>query len=211
MNILRHKWILIIIAASTFAATSVAAKSEGTLGSISDSLAIGVPTLAFAVSLYNEDIEDTSQFVLSLAGQELFVEGAKDIMSETYLGERPSDKGKDSSNGFISSHVSATTAGAIKLWQMYPDNNLVKSFSILSVGTVFYQRIEGDHHTPLQAGLGVGTAFLFDWIGNGISDWLRGQTVTNSNISQQQAENLFLSMRTVSGGSGLMAIFTYIY
>ncbi len=208
---LRFKWILVLTIALTFTTTSVKAESEGALGAISDGLAIGVPLSAFALSLYNEEFEDTAQFVLALAAQELFVEGAKELMSENSLGERPSDKDKDSSKGFISSHVSATTAGAIRLWEMYPDNIYVKSFSVVSVAVVGYQRVDGDHHTPLQVGLGVGTAFLFDWIGDMVSEWLRDETKNYLNLGDKNPNNLFFSMGMTPDGSGAMGVITYTF
>lgn len=206
---LRWKWVLAFIVISAFAATSVKAKSRGTLGAISDGLAIGVPLSAFVLSLYNEEIEETGQFVLTLAAQELFVEGAKELMSKSSLGQRPSDRGEESSHGFISSHVSATTAGAIKLWEMYPDNMYVRSLSVLSVVVVGYQRVEGDHHNPLQVGLGVGTAFLFDWIGDKVSEWLRDETKEYLNLGNDNSSNLFFSMSMTPDGAGVMGMITY--
>lgn len=205
------KWIAVLVIVGSLAPTSLMAKSKGTLGAISDGLAIGVPLTALGLSLYNEEIEDTGKFVLTFAAQELFVEGAKELMSETSIGRRPSDDGKDKSKGFISSHVSATTAGAIKLWEMYPDNLFVKGFSILSVAVVGYQRVEGDHHNPLQVGLGVGTAFLFDWMGDEVSRWLRDDGKQYAHLSQDQTENLSFSLKMISEGTGVMGIISYTF
>jgi len=174
-------------------------------------LAKGVPASAFCLSLYNEDIEESGRFLLTLVVQELFVEGAKELMSETSLGRRPADEGKNSSRGFISSHVSATTAGVIKLWELYPDNIYVRGFSLLSVCIVGYQRIDGDHHTPLQVGLGVGTAFLFDWLGDKVSEWLRVERKNYVNFANGNSNDLFFSIGMTPDGTGAMGVITYTF
>ncbi len=208
----RWKWMLIMVVASSFFVNNVQAKSEGTLGAISDALAIGVPASALVLSFYNDGFEEGATFGLTLAAQELFVEGAKDLMSETEIGRRPSDEEGEKSKGFISSHVSATTLGAIRLWEMYPENRWVQGFSVLSVALVGYQRIEGDHHTALQVGLGIGTAFLFNWIGDTVSDWLEAKTVDYLPYSPDGVDNkLFFTMGMTPEGSGAMGYLTYTF
>ncbi len=205
-------WSLVSLALLTALTTGNAhAESKGTLGGVSDALTIGVPATAFVLSLYNEEPVDAGEFLLTLAAQELFVEGAKSAMSHTKLGERPSDKDKDSSNGFISSHVSATTAGAIKIWEMYPENYYVRGASALAVCVVGYQRIDGDHHTPLQVGLGVGTAFLFDWLGELVSDWLRDDSPAKVYLGESESSKLSFSMIMPSEGLGSIGVLTYIF
>ena len=209
---LRWRVMLVAFAVSTVTASSIQAKSEGTLGSISDALAIGVPASAFVLSFYNDGFEEGVTFGVTLAAQELFVEGAKELMSETDIGRRPSDEEGEKSNGFISSHVSATTLGAIRLWEMYPENRWVQGFSVLSVALVGYQRIDGDHHTPLQVGLGVGTAFLFNWIGDTVSDWLEKKTADYLPLRPDGVHNrLFFTMGMTPEGSGAMGFFTYTF
>jgi len=145
-----------------------------TLSDISDTLCIATPVIAVGSSLMREEPVDTGIFLLQVVSQELFVEGMKSAFSDTSIGRRPSDKEEEGkSKGMISSHVSVTTAGAIKLWRLYPGNYWVKGASALSVGVVAYQRVEGDHHTVFQAGLGIATAFLFDFLGNTITDYFQ--------------------------------------
>ena len=161
------KTFLFIALLLPFSSHHCLAESSGSrsLKNISDALTIFTPGAAVVSSLILEQPTQTGGYILELAGQELFVEGAKALFSDTSLGERPSDEDDDTHNGFISSHVSATTSGAIKLWELYPDNSGVKVFSVVAVALVGFQRVEGEHHTPLQVGLGIGTAFLFDYLG----------------------------------------------
>lgn len=208
-RMMRWKWITLLVVGSILSTASANAGSKGTLGAISDGLAIGVPASAFVLSLYNENIEDAAHYALTLAAQELFVEGAKEVMAESSLGQRPSDRGEERSKGFISSHVSSTTAGAIKLWEMYPDNLFVKGFSVLSVGLVGYQRVSDDHHTTFQVCLGAGTAFLFDWISDRVTERLKNTTTDGLRPEREKPDTLDFSMRLTPDGTGAMGVVTY--
>jgi hypothetical protein len=128
---------------------TAATSGSKTLASISDFLCVATPGTAIISSLASEQPVRTCSYTLQLTSQELFVEGAKAIFSHISLGIRPGDDADDTRDGFISSHVSATTSGAIKLWKLYPDNYAVKTISAASVVLVGFQRIEGKRHNPL--------------------------------------------------------------
>lgn len=194
---------LLVVCFSIFLSCSYSfAGSKGTLGKISDTLAIGLPTIAFGCTLYESPV-DAGIFALQLASQEAFVEGGKSALSGTSLGERPSGGDK----GGISSHVSAATAGAIQLWEVYPDNLWVKSLSAIGVSVVAYQRIEGEHHNALQVGLGMGTAFLFDYLGEVITDYFR-KSDTASFLTNGNEQNIFINFIPPENGNGMVGLIT---
>jgi len=185
------------------------AESSGSrsLKNISDALTIFTPGGAVVSSFILEKPVQTGGYILELAGQELFVEGAKALFSNTSLGERPSDEDDDTHNGFISSHVSATTSGAIKLWEIYPDNSWVKVFAVAAVTLVGFQRVEGEHHTPLQVGLGIGTAFLFDYLGEKLTAYF-GDGTDEPPTEQSTVQ---FSLNLPEKGEGLMTSLTWSF
>lgn len=188
------------------------AKSSSTFEAISDGLVVALPASALIMSAVEEDPADTIQYVATFLAQEGFVELMKEAMSETSIGERPSDEDKEGrSYGFISSHVSCATAGAIKLWDIYPENPYVKISSVVGVVLVGAQRIEGDHHTPLQVGLGVGTAFLFDWLGGVVSGWIRDDAEETLGFSEEEASRIMFSAALPERGDGLMGVISYSF
>ncbi len=195
---------------TTFTTKDGFAKSDTTFSAIGDALAIGFPASATVISLLEEDPMDVAEFGVTLLCQEIFVKLMKGAMSETSLGRRPADRGKDSpSYGFISSHVSATTAGAIKLWELYPENAYVRSAAVVGVLIVGGQRIDGDHHTPLQTCLGVGTAFLFDWVSPIVSDWIREKAQSTLHLTPEQVENISFTASLPESGNGIMGMISY--
>ena len=181
------------------------ATSEGKLGALSDTVCIFTPAIAFSSSLLLEPAYKTNIFAGQFVLQELFVEGAKNAFAGSSFGERPSG-GK---MGAISSHVSATTAGAIKLWQLYPDNYWMKAASASSIGLVAYQRIQGDHHTSAQVGLGIFTAFTFDYFGQKVTDWY--SKTTNQKIDKHNSLPISFSMDLTEKGDGLIGLIQYTF
>lgn len=201
------KILLLTALLLSFSCHHCLANSPGSksLKNISDALTIFTPGAAVVSSLILEQPVQTGGYILELAGQELFVEGAKALFSDTSLGERPSDDDDDTHDGFISSHVSATTSGAIKLWELYPENYWVKVFSVAAVALVGVQRVEGEHHTPLQVGLGIGTAFLFDYLGEKLTAYF------GSDADEPAAEpsTVQFSLNLPEKGEGLVTSLTW--
>lgn len=188
-----------------FFSVNVRAASGKTVKNISDTLCVITPAAAVLSSLALEEPKHTSIYVLELMSQELFVEGIKHAFHDSELGERPSDVGTGGGYGTISSHVSATTSGAIKLWDLFPDNYWVKGLSAASVGFVSFQRVDGDHHTPLQVGLGIGTAFLFDYMGDRITEYLAEELTTAMFLSAGTGNTPKFTFSLPEFGDGLVA------
>lgn len=206
--ILSSLFVVLLCIQHSFASEDCKGTGSKKLNDISDILSIATPGAAIVSSLLLEKPVQTGAYILELSAQELFVEGAKEVFLDSSLGERPCDEDEDESDGFISSHVSATTSGAIKLWELYPENYWIKSLSVASVAVVGYQRIESDSHTPFQVGLGVGTAFLFDYLGRKVTDYFNKDEVAGISASLFKKKSTSLRSRFAlpEKGDGLITM-----